>query len=200
MAFHSLREYVWGDDLRLVHWRSTARTGTLMIRHNVVPHEPRALILLDTSSTPYTDVSFEEAVRVAASLAVAAFDGGFPVVVRTTGGVSASGERGPSSRGDLLDLFAEVRRRDDDPGLATLAQLGLADDGAALGVVTGTPPAASLRAVSAVSRRFAMVSLGMLGDRVDGNGQVAPAGVFAVSASTSVEFAARWNRAVASAS
>lgn len=198
VAFHSLREYVWGDDLRLVHWPSTARTGTLMIRHNVVPHEPRALILLDTSGAPYTDASFEDAVRVAASLAVAAFDGGFPVVVRTTGGVSVSGERGPSTRGDLLDLFAEVRRREDDPGLAGLTGLGLADDGAALGVVTGVPPTAALQAVSTVSRRFAMVSIAMLGER-GGRAAPAPAGVFTVSAPTSAEFAVSWNRAVASA-
>ena len=42
------REYRHGDDLRRVHWRSTARTGELMVRREEQPWESRATIVLDT--------------------------------------------------------------------------------------------------------------------------------------------------------
>ncbi len=195
VAFHNLREYARGDDLRLIHWPSTARTGTLMIRHNVVPHEPRMLVVLDTSVGPYTDASFEAAVRVAASLAVAAFDGGHPVEVRTTGGAQAAAERGMSGHGDLLALFAEAERREADAGLGVLAGLGSAAEGAALGVVTGTPRQGALDAVGPALRRFAVASVALVGER---GGRPVPTvpGAFTVSAPTSEQFAAQWNRTI----
>ncbi|MCK9924405.1 DUF58 domain-containing protein [Frankia sp. AgPm24] len=195
VAFHSLREYARGDDLRLIHWPSTARTGTLMIRHNVVPHEPRMLVLLDTSAAPYTDESFESAVRVAVSLAVAAFEGGHPVQARTTGGALASAERGASGRGALLDLFAEAGRRDDDPGLAAISGLDTAQDGAALAIVTGTPRQAALHAVGPTLRRFPAASVAFLGAHAGGPAPAVP-GAFTVAAATSADFATVWNRTV----
>jgi uncharacterized protein (DUF58 family) len=44
IAFHSLREYVHGDDLRLIHWRASAKAGTLLVRHNVDTVTPRTVV------------------------------------------------------------------------------------------------------------------------------------------------------------
>jgi uncharacterized protein (DUF58 family) len=44
----STREYRYGDDLRKVHWRATARTGELMVRLEERPWRAQATLLLDT--------------------------------------------------------------------------------------------------------------------------------------------------------
>ena len=43
----TLREYVPGDDLRHVHWRSTARRGHLMMRQNETRRRAPVLLMLD---------------------------------------------------------------------------------------------------------------------------------------------------------
>ena len=48
IADASTREYRHGDDLRKVHWKSTARTGELMVRREEQPWESRATVVLDT--------------------------------------------------------------------------------------------------------------------------------------------------------
>ncbi|HVW33117.1 MAG TPA: DUF58 domain-containing protein, partial [Acidimicrobiia bacterium] len=87
LDFFGLREYEVGDDLRRVHWRSTARTGELMLRQDEMPWESRSTILLDTRPSTHSGESFERAVEVAASLATAMCRGRRQVRFLTTGGV-----------------------------------------------------------------------------------------------------------------
>jgi len=152
------------------------------------------LVVLDTSAAPYTDASFEDAVRVTASLAVAAVEGGFPLQLRTTGG-ERSAVRGTDDRPELLDLLAGVERTDDDPGLAALREMAPPENGVALAVVTGQPDPDRRAAVGRVRNQFAMVSLVHVGQR-PGDRVVPLPGAFAVGIETSDDFPATWNRLV----
>ena len=68
------RAYRHGDDLRKVHWRSTARTGELMVRQEQAGHTSRVGVILDTRQAAHrgdsVTGSFEWAVSAAASVVV----------------------------------------------------------------------------------------------------------------------------------
>lgn len=67
-----VREYRIGDDLRRIHWRSTARTGETMVRQDEQPSRRRALVLLDDRAGSHAGTggggSFEWSVTAVASI------------------------------------------------------------------------------------------------------------------------------------
>jgi len=105
------REYRNGDDLRRVHWRSTARVGELMVRREEQPWESRATIVLDTRRQGHRGEgptsSFEWAVSATASAALHLRRSGFRVRLVTGDGVDLDAtER--DGEGAVLDALAEV--------------------------------------------------------------------------------------------
>lgn len=76
--FYTLREYQRGDDLRRVHWPSSAKTDELMIRQLETPWQSRALVLLDVRTGSYETVdAFERAVSGAATVVTHLVGSGF---------------------------------------------------------------------------------------------------------------------------
>ncbi len=75
ISFHALREYVVGDDRRHIHWRSSARTGQLMVRQFEETRRSHLAVALSLLRTDYGDdpEEFELAVSVAGSLGLYAF-------------------------------------------------------------------------------------------------------------------------------
>ena len=111
------REYRHGDDLRRVHWRSTARQGQIMVRREEQPWQSRATVLLDTRASAHIGdgpgSSFEWAVSAAASSAVHLLRRGYAVrLVTDTGAVIGGGAEGNVTVGDvegmILDALATV--------------------------------------------------------------------------------------------
>ena len=87
VAFHALRDYVPGDDRRNVHWRSTARTGRLMVRQFEETRRAHLLVILDLDEAAYeTDEELETAISCAASLIVATMREGREVSLVTQAG------------------------------------------------------------------------------------------------------------------
>jgi uncharacterized protein (DUF58 family) len=73
VSFHALREYMAGDDRRYIHWKSTAKTGTYMVRQFEETRRSHIVVALSLANSDYADdEEFELAVSVAGSLGVRA--------------------------------------------------------------------------------------------------------------------------------
>ena len=85
----TVREYRRGDDLRRVHWRSSAHAGELMVRREEQPWQSRATLFLDNRTFAHRGLgaasSLEHAVSLAASVAVHLVQRGFMVRLVTAG-------------------------------------------------------------------------------------------------------------------
>lgn len=69
LAFHALREYVPGDDRRHIHWKSTAKTGTFMVRQFNETRRSHLVLALSIASIDFgSDDEFELAVSATGSL------------------------------------------------------------------------------------------------------------------------------------
>ncbi len=142
VSFHTLREYVPGDDRRSVHWRTTARTGKLMVRQFEETMRAHLLIMLSTVPDDYASPDdFELAVSVAGSLGVSALREEKQVTLCTSKGEVPF----PNAMG-LLDRLSGVELGEKGHDLRGLAVKHGSMPGISVAAfVTGNPSAAVLR-------------------------------------------------------
>jgi uncharacterized protein (DUF58 family) len=142
------REYRRGDDLRRVHWKSTARLGELMVRREEQPWESRATIVLDTRAYAHRGegptASFEWAVSAAASIASHLRHSGFKVRLVTDGGIDVDASE-VGGEGTLLDQLAEVRTAPQGDVSSLVEQVRRRNDGALVIALLGTLSTAETR-------------------------------------------------------
>jgi uncharacterized protein (DUF58 family) len=118
IELHRLEDYLPGDDPRLIHWPTSMRRGSLVVRHPARDHRGDVLVVLDTAVDSYDgDEPFEDAVRVVASIVLALAPVHESVWLETSGGLRVTVDASIRRRVDLLDALAAVGRRRDDPGL-----------------------------------------------------------------------------------
>lgn len=111
-----LHEYGMGDDLRRLHWATSARSGTLMVREDAEPSEPHVCVILDDRAASYLGDAdlFEEAVELVAALCRTAAEAGHPLRLHTGSGrhevvVPGSATRQPRREQRDVDwLLAEI--------------------------------------------------------------------------------------------
>lgn len=190
VTFHTLREYVHGDDLRQVHWRSSARTGKMMVRHNVDTHQPRSLVILDTRASSHSAESFEDAVRAAASVVAASMSRGFDFRLVTTDGVVLN-QQVPAAK--IMDRFAEVGLSFKGSIEETLDEVQSDIGGVSLTVVTGVMPAAELALLRQFRGRFDVITVAQFTAGAQDWESGSPDATL-ITAADSADFASAWNQ------
>lgn len=137
--FHSLRDYVTGDEPRSIHWKASARSEELKVRQHEAQGVRRCIVVLDRDGdaypAPITDDEadvFERAITVAGSLVISAERTGLTTRFVTGGGIDL---RGPDVAAHALRVLAPIEL---GPSLGELER----DPGEGLGlviVVTSSP-------------------------------------------------------------
>jgi uncharacterized protein (DUF58 family) len=154
------RAYRHGDDLRRVHWRSTARTGDLMVRREETPRSSRATVLLDTRRASWAgsgpSPSFEWAVRAAASVATALGRSGHHVRLIFDAGQETTAPPGGTAL--LLDELAEVTTSD---AVSLARAVAPARRGAPAGTTVAVVGAMTARDAAELSRARPVTGIGV---------------------------------------
>ncbi|MBN2622745.1 MAG: DUF58 domain-containing protein [Acidimicrobiales bacterium] len=154
--FYALRPYVVGDDLRRIHWRSTARHDELLVRQQEQPWQGRTTVLLDVRRAGHVPESFERAVSAAASVVTANAARRDLVRLVTTDGADSGFGSGSAHTRALLEHLAVV----ESTGGASLRgtiDLVRRDGQGALVVVVGQTVPDELASIGRLSQRFGLV-------------------------------------------
>jgi uncharacterized protein (DUF58 family) len=198
--FAMLRAYEVGDDLRRVHWKSTAKTGELMIRQHEMPWQTRVTVLLDSRVSVHAGESFERAVEATASVVTAMASRLVLLRFVTSGGFELGFDAGHERYETLMERLATIDASPPDRWQALAARLRKDPHGGALVAVTANATHAELAALGRLRVRFSVVVAVVVRPSAYGgvDAAVAPSvpGVVIVPVSASTPFPVSWNLAV----
>jgi uncharacterized protein (DUF58 family) len=196
--FHGLRPFSVGDELRRVHWPSSARHDELMVRQDELPWQGRLTIVID-NSRHVAPLALDLGTSVAASVLQSAHARGNQIRLVTADGTDSGFTTGNAQLESLLELLA-VLQPDDD------ASLSIGIDRAATqvrhgGVVVITPQIdpAAFGEVQRLGRSFSSVTTVLLDESAwDPDAPEGPpaAGRRVVRISRSAPFPEAWHRSL----
>ncbi|MBV9284940.1 MAG: DUF58 domain-containing protein [Acidimicrobiia bacterium] len=158
--FYALRAYEVGDDLRRVHWPSTARLDELMIRQNEMPWQARVTVLLDVRRHAHSGESLELAVSAAASVVAACWQRGSLVRLVTTDGVDSSYGSQHAHVEAIMETLASVGLTRDDRLSAVLGSLTRPGNaGGLVALFTAEAPNSDVQKIARLQFRFASLTV-----------------------------------------
>ncbi|MEM8706132.1 MAG: DUF58 domain-containing protein [Actinomycetota bacterium] len=104
--FDGLRPYVPGDDLRKIHWPSSARGDELQVRQFRPPRHGRLSVVIDTRPPSDTTTALDRTTSIAGSVAAAVLEAGDATRIETTDGRSTPLVTGRSQLDPVLEFLA----------------------------------------------------------------------------------------------
>ncbi|HVF32053.1 MAG TPA: DUF58 domain-containing protein [Acidimicrobiales bacterium] len=158
--FYALRPYEVGDDLRRVHWASTARLDDLMIRQDEMPWQTRSTILLDVRASVHNATSLEIAVSAAASIHAAGHRSDSLVRLVATDGTDSGYGTGHVHGEAILEHLATIETTRENRLAGVAATLRRAGNGGSLAIVTTDRASiADLEALARLRTRYGTIVL-----------------------------------------
>lgn len=192
ITFHALREYVPGDDLRHVHWRTAARVGQLMVREHVDTSLPRLVVLLDNRRSSYPDPeAFEEAADAAASVVLVALQAGLHLTLHIASGAIVAGADASVGPQIFLDTFAEAGLDDSESMGIAIDRLRAQRQGDTLVVFTGPGGEAEVSHIASLRGIYPSILVGVIGEQAAHTGS--DAGMLVIGAADAADFASAWD-------
>jgi uncharacterized protein (DUF58 family) len=156
--FYALRQFTQGDELRRVHWPSTARHDELMVRQDELPWQGRMTLVIDNTQGRLPEDGLDIAASVAASIVVLAHAKGNLVRIVTGEGTDSGYLYGNAQVESLLEVLAllQPHRKAALKTALDLAAMQQRSGGAV--VITGDLDATRIAAVRRLSRSFSFVT------------------------------------------
>jgi uncharacterized protein (DUF58 family) len=198
--FYALRPYTVGDDLRRVHWPSSARHDELLVRQHELPWQGRTTVLLDVRKAAHSGDSLEVAVSAAASIVAATARRHDLIRLVTTAGSDSDFAPGSDHIEAIMEHLAVVPASPVGSLRQSVEMLGRRSNGGALVVILAEVPTDDLRAAATLRGRYGSLTVVQI-DRSawDPGAPVGPSPEAAVLRVTrDTPFAPTWNAYVRS--
>jgi uncharacterized protein (DUF58 family) len=157
--FYALRPYVVGDDLRRIHWPTSARHDELLVRQNELPWQGRTTVLLDVRKAAHAGDSLEVAVSAAASIVAATARRNDLVRLVTTAGNDSDFAPGSDHIEAIMEHLAVVPPAPTGSLRRAVEMLTRHSTGGALVVIVADAPTDDLRATLQLRSRYGSLTI-----------------------------------------
>jgi uncharacterized protein (DUF58 family) len=197
--FYALRQYQVGDDLRRVHWPSTAKHDELMVRQDEQPWQGRATVFADVRAATNTTESLELVISAAASIVTASARRQDLVRLITTNGSDSGFAAGHAHVESIMENLASAEASHDAAFRRVIDRAARSSTGGALIAIVAAMSPAEIERISRLRQRFGSVTVvafhpSSWDASVAVPGGSAPPGVLRVT--RDLPFLETWNKAM----